>query len=84
VETRDHEQTTLLAIAHTLAASLEFQPGLILEQLREIIEFSHGGLFALEDRTLVTLVKRGTLLLESSKPFHVHLHGAQTLAVLFN
>ncbi len=58
VETRTHEQETLLAISHTLASTLELQPGLILDQLREIIEYSHGGLFALEDSTLVTLAMR--------------------------
>ena len=64
VETRTHEQATLLEISHTLASTLEFQPGLILDQLREIIEYTHGGLFALEDSTLVTLAMRGTLQLE--------------------
>jgi two-component system nitrate/nitrite sensor histidine kinase NarX len=60
VETRTHEQDTLLAISHTLASTLEFQPGLILDQLREIIEYTHSGLFALEDSTLVTLAMRGS------------------------
>ncbi len=58
-EIRTHEQETLLAISHTLASTLEFQPGLILDQLREIVGYSHGGLFALEDSTLVTLAMRG-------------------------
>src|SRR5512147_1560378 len=55
VETRTREQARLLEISHTLASTLEFQPGLILEQLREIIEYTHGGLFTLEDSTLVAL-----------------------------
>jgi PAS domain S-box-containing protein len=58
-ETRTHEQETLLAISHTLASSLELQPGLILDQLREIIEYTHGGLFALQDSALVALAMRG-------------------------
>ena len=33
------EQTTLLKISHTLASTLELQPGLILDQLHEIIEY---------------------------------------------
>jgi PAS domain S-box-containing protein len=61
VETRAHEQDTLLAISHILASTLDFQPDLILDQLREIIGFSHGGLFALDDSTLVTLAMRGSL-----------------------
>ena len=39
IEAQMREQTTLLAISHTLASNLEFQPGLILDQLREIIEY---------------------------------------------
>jgi hypothetical protein len=38
IESQLREQATLLAISHTLASTLEFQPGLILDQLREIIE----------------------------------------------
>jgi len=59
-EIRKHEQETLLAISHTLASTQELQPGLILDQLREIVGYSHGGLFALEDSTLVTLAMRGS------------------------
>jgi PAS domain S-box-containing protein len=84
VETRTHEQAKLLEISHTLASTLEFRPGLILDQLREIIEFTHGGLFALEDSTLVALAMRGTPQLEQSAPFRIRLHGPETLAVLFN
>ncbi|MBK7450659.1 MAG: hypothetical protein IPJ47_15065 [Anaerolineales bacterium] len=50
METRLHEQATLLEISHTLASTLELQPGLILDQLREIIEYDHAGLFSLENR----------------------------------
>lgn len=84
IETRTREQETLLAISHTLASTLELQPGLILDQLREIIEYSHAGLFALEDSMLVTLAMRGTLQLEQSSPFRVHLQGPEILAALFN
>ncbi len=84
IEIRAHEQDTLLAISHTLASTLELQPGLILDQLREIIEYSHGGLFALENSTLVTLAMRGAPQLEQSSPFRIHLQGPETLATLFN
>ena len=84
IETRTHEQAKLLEISLTLASTLEFQPGLILDQLREIIAYSHGGLFALEDSTLVTLAMRGTAQLEQSAPISIHLHGPETLAALFN
>lgn len=84
IKAQMREQTTLLAISHTLASTLEFQPGLILDQLREIIEYAHCGLFTLEDSTLVTLAMRGTPQLESSLPLRIHLQGPETLAALFN
>ena len=84
IETHMREQATLLTISHTLASTLEFQPGLILDQLREIIKYSHGGLFVLEDSTLVTLAMRGTPQLEQSSAFRIHLQGSETLNTLFN
>ena len=84
VEIRTHEQATLLEISHTLASTLELQPGLILEQLHEIIEYTHGGLFALEDSTLVTLAMRGTQQLEQSAPIHIHLNTPENMDALFN
>ena len=84
IEVQMREQATLLAISHTLASTLEFQPGLILDQLREIIEYTHGGLFVLEDSTLVTLAMRGTPQLEGSSPFRIQLQGPETPAALFN
>ena len=84
LEKQLHEQASLLAISHTLASTLELQPGLILNQLREIIKFTHGGLFALEGSLLVTLAMRGTPFLEQSAPFHIPLNTPETLAWLLN
>jgi PAS domain S-box-containing protein len=84
IDAQMREQATLLAISHTLASTLEFQPGLILDQLREIIEYTHCGLFALEDSTLSTLAMRGTPILEAASPFRIRLQGPETLATLFN
>ena len=84
VKTRTHEQATLLEISHTLASTLELQPGFILDQLREIIEHNRAGLFALEDSTLVTLAMRGTPQLEQSEPIRIRMQGPETLAALFN
>lgn len=83
VETRTHEQTTLLKISHTLASTLEFQPGLILDQLHEIIAYTRGGLFALEDSTLSALAIRGVHKMDPSPPFHIHLQGPEVLSTLF-
>lgn len=84
VETQMREQATLLAISHTLASTLEFQPGLILDQLREIIEYAHCGIFALVDSTLVTLAMRGTTQLEGAAPLRIHLRGTETPGRLLN
>lgn len=82
--THAHEQATLLEISHTLASTLELQPGLILNQLCEIIEYNRSGLFSLEDSNLITLAMRGTQQLEQSAPIRIHLDTPENLAVLFN
>ena len=58
IEAHSREQSTLLEISHTLASTLELQPGLILDQLRGIIEYTHAGLFGLSDSTLSALAVR--------------------------
>ena len=58
VETRTREQLTLLEISHTLASTLELQPGLILDQLRGIVEYTHAELFGLDDLTLIAQIGR--------------------------
>lgn len=83
-ETRTHEQNTLLEISHTLASTLELQPGLILDQLRKIIQYTHGGLFALEDASLVALATRGTPQLEHATPIRIDLQNPEILVTLFN
>ncbi len=84
VETRTHEQATLLGISHTLASTLELQPGLILDQLRAIIEYDHAGLFSLEDSSLTTLATRGTPQLEGAAPIQIRLNDPGMLKALFN
>jgi two-component system nitrate/nitrite sensor histidine kinase NarX len=84
IEARLREQATLLAISHTLASTLDFQPGLILDQLREIIKYTHGGLFTIEESILVTMAMRGTPQLEQASPFHIRLESPNTLSKLFN
>jgi two-component system nitrate/nitrite sensor histidine kinase NarX len=84
VEAHTREQAALLAISHTLASTLELQPGLILEQLQGIIEFGHATLFRLKDSTLSSLGVRGPQRLEQSGPFQVRLADPETHAVLYN
>ena len=84
VGVRAHEQSILLDISQTLASTLELQPGLILEQLKVLIPYTHAGLFALEDSSLVTLAVRGSEQLEQSFPFSIRLNGKKALDTLFN
>jgi PAS domain S-box-containing protein len=84
VEARTREQSALLEISRTLASALELQPGLILDQLRVIIDYTHAGLFKLEGSTLAALAVRGPQRLEQAMPFHIQLENSETLATLFN
>jgi two-component system nitrate/nitrite sensor histidine kinase NarX len=84
VAARRREQSTLLEISHTLASTLELQPELILEQLCEIIKYTHAGLFGLTDSTLTALAVHGIQQLERAAPFLIRLKGPETLAALFN
>ena len=81
---RAQEQSTLLEISQVLASTLKLQPDLILDQLRVLVKYTHAGLFALQDSTLVTLAVRGIDHLEQSLPFCIRLNGKQTLKALFN
>ena len=83
VESQMRELATLLAISHTLASTLDFQPGLILEQLREIIEYAHCGLFVFEDSALVTLAMRGNPQLDLAPPLRIRLQETETQGMLF-
>jgi two-component system nitrate/nitrite sensor histidine kinase NarX len=83
-QTHAHEQAILLELSYTLASTLEFRPGLILEQLHEMIRYTHGAFFSIEASTLVTLAMRGTKQLEQSAPIHIPLNIPETLVILFN
>jgi len=84
VEARTREQISLLEISQTLASALELQPGLILDQMRVIIDYSHAGLFTLKDSALVALAVRGPQQLEQAMPFRIRLENPEPLAALFN
>ncbi len=84
VEAHTREQSTLLEISQTLASALELKPGLILNQLRVIIDYTHAGLFKLDDSTLTALAVRGPQPLEHTKPFQIRLHRPEALKILLN
>ena len=78
------EQATLLEISQTLASALELKPGLILDQLRVLIEYTHAELFVLEGDAMVALAVRGSQPLEETVPFRIRLEGAASVTQLFN
>ena len=82
VEAHTREQSTLLEISQTLASGLELKPGLILDQLRVIIEYTHAVLFALEESDLVALAVRGPQWLEEVIPLHIQIRDPATQTVL--
>ena len=84
VEERTREQSTLLEISHTLASALELQPGLILDQLQVIIDYTNAGLFKLEDSTLVALAVRGPKTLREAMPFQIRLKSPEALRMLLH
>jgi len=84
VELHTREQATLLDISQTLASALELKPGLILDQLRVLIEYTHAELFLLEGSAMVALAVRGSQRLEETLPFRIRLKGPETLLRLFN
>jgi PAS domain S-box-containing protein len=84
VELHTREQSTLLEISQTLASALELKPGLILDQLRVLIEYTHAELFVLDGTAMVALAVRGPQCLEETVPFRIRLKGPETLMRLFN
>ena len=83
VETRTREQATLLEVSQTLASALQLKPGLILDQLRSILDYTQAGLFALEGSDLIPLAVRGPQPLEQAVPFRIRMNGPITLTTLF-
>jgi PAS domain S-box-containing protein len=84
VELHTREQSTLLEISQTLASALELKPGLILDQLRVLVEYTHAELFVLDGTAMVALAVRGLQRLEETVPFRIRLKGPETLMKLFN
>lgn len=83
-ETRALEQAKLLEISHILASTLEFQPGVILDQLREIVNFNVGGLFELQATGLSTVAISGGPKMQPSFACTHHFKNPEYLASLFN
>jgi two-component system nitrate/nitrite sensor histidine kinase NarX len=83
VDIAAREQATLLEVSQTLASALQLKPGLILDQLRAILDYTQAGLFALEGSDLIPLAVRGPQPLEQAVPFRIRMNGPETLTTLF-
>ena len=84
VELHKREQSTLLEISQTLASALELKPGLILDQLRVLIEYTHAELFLIDGTAMIALAVRGSQRLEETVPFRIRIEGPDTLMKMFN
>ena len=83
VQERTNEQSALLEISEAFASALEVKPGFILEQLRGIIEYTHAGLFAVEESNLIVLTTHNPKELEQASPLNIQLDVPETLTSLF-
>ena len=83
IQEQGHEQSTLLEISEAFASALEVKPAFILEQFRGIIEYTHAGLFAVEESNLVVLTTHNPKELEQAPPLKIQLDVPETLTSLF-
>ena len=83
---RMREQALLREISETLASELELRPGLVLDQLGRILEYTHAALFTWDAWNLVARAVRGSQRLEQAMPFRIRLNGngSEMLASLLN
>ena len=63
VEERTRELSTLLEVSHNVASTLELEPllGLILDQLKAVVDYSGASILILEDESLAVLACRGPI-----------------------
>jgi PAS domain S-box-containing protein len=61
VEERTRELASLLEISHTVASTLQLKPllGLILDQLKTVVDYTGSGITTLEGQDLVLIATRG-------------------------
>jgi PAS domain S-box-containing protein len=83
VEERTREQAILLETSEAFASALELKPSFILEQIRGIIDYTHAGLFTVEDSTLVVLTTHNPKELEQAPSLNIQLDVPDTLTSLF-
>jgi PAS domain S-box-containing protein len=83
IEEQTREQSTLLEISEAFASALEVKPNFILEQFREVMGYTHAGLFAEEESNLIVLTTHKPRELEQAPPLNLQLNLPETLTSLF-
>jgi signal transduction histidine kinase len=75
VQERTRELSSLLDISHTVASTLQLKPllGLILDQLKLVIDYTGSSILTVEGEELVFLDHRGPIPQEQLVRFHVPL-----------
>src|SRR5437588_3499848 len=75
VEERTRELSSLLEISHTVASTLQLKPllGLILDQLKTVVDYAGASIFAVEGEEFVFLDDRGSVPQEHLMPLRFPL-----------
>jgi PAS domain S-box-containing protein len=81
VEERTHELAKLLEVSAKISSTLELEPllGLILEQLRTVVDYAGASVIVLEDGTLRGLAHRGPIAREAFAEMQVMREDASDL-----
>jgi len=78
VAERTHELSTLLDVSHTVASTLKLEPllGLILDQLKSVVEYDAASVMILDEDVLRLLAYRGPIPQEEALEIHFDLENA--------
>ena len=79
VEARTHELSTLLEVSHNVASTLELEPllGLILDQLKAVVDYNGAAVMTLAGEVLTILAYRGPIPWEEALQLRFPLEDAR-------
>jgi PAS domain S-box-containing protein len=78
------EQKTLLHVSRRLADTMDFPPDFLLEQLRDLIDYTYSVLFAKEGEEMVVLATHGAVPSEQTISVGTRLGDTDILATVLN
>jgi len=76
---RVREQSTLLEISRVLTSSLDLRSGLILDQIKVMVKYSHACRFGVDGSNLFIVSLRGMDGLNNLIPLHIPFEGKHSL-----